>query len=108
MQQSSDFYKGYNKKGYNLYNNNSTFISSIYTFPWRETYLFTRQIKVQIGKSTLIILSIKEKMPTLPRNKDPSPISSLMHRVFSIFRREKYRSNPSKMDIKVVNPAPTQ
>ena len=24
-------------KGYNLYNNNCTFISPIYTFPWRET-----------------------------------------------------------------------
>ena len=42
-------------KGDNSYNNNCTFISPIYTFPWRETSLFTRQIKVQIGKSTLII-----------------------------------------------------
>ena len=24
-------------KGYNLYDNNCTFISPIYTFPWRET-----------------------------------------------------------------------
>ena len=24
-------------KGYQLYNNNCTFISPIYTFPWRET-----------------------------------------------------------------------
>ena len=57
-------------KGYNLYNNNnSTFVSPIYTFPWRETYLFTRQIQVQIGKSTLIILSRKGKMPTVAGNK---------------------------------------
>ena len=59
-------------KGYNFYNNNSTFISPIYTFPWRETLLLTRQIKVQIGKSTLIILFIKEKTPTLVENKHPS------------------------------------
>ena len=24
-------------QGYNLYNNNCTFVSPIYTFPWRET-----------------------------------------------------------------------
>ena len=53
--------KGTIPKGYNLYNNKCTFISPIYTFPWRETQLFTRQIKVQIGKSTLIILFIKGK-----------------------------------------------
>ena len=46
-------------KGYNVYDNNCTFISPIYTFPWRETKLFTRQIKVQMGKSTLTILFIK-------------------------------------------------
>ena len=33
--------------------------------------MFTRQIKVQIGKSTLIILFIKGKMPTLAGNKHP-------------------------------------
>ena len=59
-------------EGNNLYNIHRTFISPIYTFPWRETYLFTRQIKVQIGKSTLIILFTKEKMPTLAGNKHSS------------------------------------
>ena len=54
-------FKGTVPNSYNLYNNICTFISPIYTFPWRETYLFTRQIKVQIGKSTLTILSIKGK-----------------------------------------------
>ena len=29
--------KGTIPQGYNLYNNNSTFISLIHTFPWRET-----------------------------------------------------------------------
>ena len=31
--------------------------------------MFTRQIKVQIGKSTLFIIFIKEKIPTLAGNK---------------------------------------
>ena len=52
-------------KGCNLYNNNSTFIARFYTFPWREKKLFTRQIKVQIWKNTLITLFMKEKMLTL-------------------------------------------
>ena len=55
-----------------LYNNNCTSISPTYTFPWRETYLFTRQIKVQIGKSTLIIIIIKGEVPTLAKNKQLS------------------------------------
>ena len=60
-------------KSYNFYNNNNIiFISPIYTFPWRETQLFTRQIKVQLGKSTLLILSIKGKTPTPVGNKDSS------------------------------------
>ena len=29
--------KGTKPEGYNLYNNNITFASPIYTFPWRET-----------------------------------------------------------------------
>ena len=37
MQQSQYFIKGTIPKGYNLYNNNCTFIYPIYTFPWRET-----------------------------------------------------------------------
>ena len=34
-------------------------------FPWRKTFLITRQLKIQKGKSTLILLTIKERMPTL-------------------------------------------
>ena len=30
-----------------------TFFSPIYTFSWRETQLFTGQVKVKVGKSTL-------------------------------------------------------
>ena len=32
-----------------------TFPSPIYTFPWWETQLLSRQVKEQIGKSTCII-----------------------------------------------------
>ena len=94
-------------EGNNLYNNNCTFISPIYTFPWRETQLFTRQIKVKIGKSTLIILFTKEKMPTLAGKNTPPSISFLTDRVLSIFRQKRYGSDPSEMDIKVAIPAPT-
>ena len=56
-------------EGCSLLNNNSTFLSVIYTFPWRETKLFTRKIKVQTRRSTLIIIPIKAKMPTLVGKK---------------------------------------
>ena len=65
-------------KGYNLDNNNCTFISPIYTFPWRETQLFTRQFKVEIGKSTLFISFIKGEMPTLAGNKH-FPVHFFLH-----------------------------
>ena len=62
--------KGTIPQGYSLYDKNSTFISPIYTFPWRET--FTRLIKVQIEKRTLFILFMKRKTPTLGKNEHPS------------------------------------
>ena len=71
--------------------------------------MFTHQTKVQIGKSTLIMLFIKGKKYRLWREINTFPsISSLMDRVFSIFRQKRYASNPSEMDIKVVIPAPIQ
>ena len=89
--------------------NNFTFIFPIYTFPWRETKMFSRQIKVQRGKNTLIILFIEEKGCRLWRETNTFPsMSSLTDRVFPIFRQKKLRSDPSEMDIKVVFPAPTQ
>ena len=91
-----------------FYNHNCTFISPIYTFPWRETELFTRQIKVQIGKSTLIILFTKEKCRLWREINTFPSISFLTDRVLSIFRQKRVRSDPSEMDIKVVIPAPTQ
>ena len=69
----NDFIKnGTIPQNHNFYKHICAFISPIYTFPWRETQLFTRQIKVRIGKSILFILFIKGKMPTLARNKHPS------------------------------------
>ena len=78
-------YKGTISNVYNLYKNNSTFISPIYTFPWRETQLFTRQIKVQIWKSTLITLFIKEKCRLLGEMNTFPSISSFTDRVFPPF-----------------------
>ena len=102
------FYKSTKPKGSNLYKITCTFFSPIYTFRWRETYLFTRQIKVQLGKSSLITLFIIEMGCRLWRKINTLPsISSLTDRVFSIFRQKKVRSDPSELDIKVVIPAPT-
>ena len=77
-------------------------------FPWQETKLFTRQSKVQIRNSTLIILSIKEKCRLWREIKTSRSISFFIDRVFPYFDGKTYGSNPSKMHIKVVLPAPTQ
>ena len=50
--------KWFYSKVQNFIFNNSTFISPL---SGRETQLFTRQVKVQIGKSTLIILTLRTK-----------------------------------------------
>ena len=54
-------FEGTISNGYRLHNPYITFLSPIYTFLWRDTNLFTRQMKVQIGKRTLIIIFIKGK-----------------------------------------------
>ena len=70
--------------------------------------MFTRQIKVQIGKGTLSVLFVKEKMPTLAENKHHS-VHFILHgpRLLHLSTK-KYGSDPSEMVIKVVIPAPTQ
>ena len=83
--------KGTTPEGYNLYNINSTFNSPSYTFPRRETYLFTRQFKVQIGKSTLIILTLREEMQTLAENKHFSVHFFLHGQVLFHLSTEKVR-----------------
>ena len=88
--------------------NNSTLISPIHTFPWRETKIFKRQVKVKKARSTLFILSSKEKCQLWQEINSSPSISSNIDRVFSTFRRKKYGYNPSEMDNKVVIPAPTQ
>ena len=58
-------------------------------FPWRETLFSIGQLKVQMGKSTWIILSLKEKC-RLWRVIDTSPsISSFIDSVYFIFRQKK-------------------
>ena len=76
-------------KASNLYKNNCTFISPIYTFPWRETYLFACQNKVQKVKSSLIIIFINRKGCRLWREINTFPsISSLTDRNVCSFRRK--------------------
>ena len=38
-------------------------------FPWRETKLFTRQVKVQSGEKYFILNNYKRNLPTLAGNK---------------------------------------
>ena len=59
--------------------NISTFVSSIYSS--------SRQVKVQIEKSILLNIIYEEKLPTLAGKNTLLSISSLIRRVFSIFRR---------------------
>ena len=47
----------------------STFVSPFIPFTWREPKLFTRQVNVQLGKSTLFIITTKGKTLTLTGNK---------------------------------------
>ena len=89
-------------------NNNSTFVSPIYAFSLAGKILFTRQFKVQLGKSTLIILSIKEKCRLWREIKTSPSTSPSIDRVFPICDRKRYNYNPLDMDIKVVIPEPTQ
>ena len=97
------------QKATNLYNNNSTFESRIYTlFLVENTIAYTPKQGTNREKYFIpIIYKAKNANSGWKRNTSPS-ISSFMDRAFSIFQREKYGSNPSEMDIKVVIPASTQ
>ena len=99
--------KGTIPEGYHLYSNNCLFLPPIYTSPWWESYLLPRQIEVQLGENTSIILSSKEKLPTLAGKKHLSVHFFLHGLRSSIFRRKKYGSIPSVTDINMVIPAPT-
>ena len=70
--------------------------------------MFARQVKVQIGKSTVEKYSIKGESADSGGKKTTLPsISSLIGRAFSIFRQKMDGPNPSEMDIKVFIPAAT-
>ena len=60
-------------KGCNIYNNNCTFISPIYTFPWRGNIIVYAPDQGTIReKYHNHIIHQREKMPTLAGNKHPS------------------------------------
>ena len=84
-----------------------TFISPIYNFSWRETKMFTRQVKAQIGKSTLFISTSMSNADSGGKRTTFPSISSIIGRAFSIFRQKMDGPNPSEKDIKVSIPAPT-
>ena len=81
--------------------------SNLYLFLGGKHKLFTRQIKVEIGKSTCINKN-RSKNAESGGEKTPFPsISSLIGRVLSIFRQKTDGSIPSEKDIKALIPAPT-
>ena len=71
--QSQYFIKGTKAKGYNLYNQNCTFISPIYSFPWRENIIvYTLDQGTNREKYFNHIIYQRKGMPTLAGNKQLS------------------------------------
>ena len=62
-------------------------------FPWRETKLFTRQVKVQSREKYFNHKIYKGNMPTLVGKNTVLSISFSTDRVFSIFLRKIYGSD---------------
>ena len=66
----NDTMKGVNSTGIlsSVLHNNEKLVFFVLSFllfipsPWRETFLFTRQLKVQIGKITLYNITSKSNM----------------------------------------------
>ena len=70
--------------------------------------MFTRQVKVQIGKNTVERYNIKGRSADSGGKKTTfASISSLIGRAFSVSGQKMDGPNPSEMDIKVFIPAPT-
>ena len=69
--------------------------------------MFAGQVKVQVEKSTLIILTTKEKS-RLWREINTFLPFLLSEVAFSIFRWKMLEPNPSKKNIEVLIQAPTQ
>ena len=70
--QTVDDLKGTTPEGYNLYNINSSFVSTISTFPWRETYIFDTPNQVTSREKYFNHNIYKGKMPTSAVSKHPS------------------------------------
>ena len=84
-----------------------SFNSPIYTFSWRETQMRTRQINVQIGRSTLQVITSKFKC-RLWREINNISIYLIPHRTCLFqFWQKMIGPNPSEMAIKVSIPVPT-
>ena len=77
-------------------------------FPWQETDVFARHIKVQNGKNTLLIKTIQKKCLFRRKLNTFLSVSLLKGRVLLIFRRKTYGPNPSEMNILVIVFEPTQ
>ena len=87
-----------------------TFGSPTYTFipfPWKETKMFARQVKVQIRKSTNNVTTSKLECQLWSEKNNFSIHFSLIGRAFSMFRQKLDGPNPSELNIKVLVPAPT-
>ena len=95
-------------KATKLYNNTSTFVSPIYVFSLAGFIkVYTPNQATNRDKYFNHIIYKREMLPLAEINTCLS-LFSFMDRVFSIFRRKNYWSNPSETDIKEVIPAPTQ
>ena len=70
--QSNDFYKKIQYRKATNYITLTVLLFLLFIPTLGGKQVFTRQIKVQVGKSTLIILFTKEKMPNLAGYKHPS------------------------------------
>ena len=77
-------------------------------FPWWETQLFTPQVTVQMRKSTLLILTVKEKCRLWRKINTFLSTFSVTDLVFSIFWRNMYGPNLAEIDIKIFTPTPTK
>ena len=86
-------------KATKLYINNSSLVSPIYTFSLARKIIVYTPHQGTNREKYFNHNNYKEKMATLAGSKHLSVHFSSMDRVISIFRRKKYGSNPSEMDI---------
>ena len=87
-----EFFLAQNRKGYNLYINNCTFVSPIYTFSLAGNISVYTPFQGTIREKYFNHIIYKAKKRRLRRGTNNSPsISSFTDRVFSIFRQKNVR-----------------